>query len=99
MPLYELRCDGCGFRTEFRAPIDKRGHYSPLCPECLEFTRYRAVSPFVQLQPPTGAALRSHFRRAQEAGAELDHAGVSTAGLFAQAVQVASEQPSIPPPD
>ncbi len=57
---------------------------------CHEGPMSRVLTAAVQMNPPTGAAVRSQFRQFTEASQELAHAGVDTSSMFRQATTKAN---------
>lgn len=92
MPLYEYQCD-CGKHAEAYNSVANRQR-GPLCHGPMT----KRVSRIVQVNAPTGAALRSNYQLFQEASAELP----ATSDLWARAktkvnaMVAAGEAPSIP---
>jgi len=98
MPLYEYGCATCGKQAEAYNSVANRAA-GPSCHGRME----KRVSRVVQVNAPTGAALRSDYKLYTEASQELAHAGVSTSDMWntakatANAMVAASEAPAITP--
>lgn len=119
MPLYSYRCPQCGGCVDALRAVAERDN-APRCAACYVILEghlhmVRVPTAGVQLNPPTGAALRSQFGLYKEATAEIDHAytkvetveerSIQAPNLWgqakerAQAMVAAGEAPSMRQPE